>query len=343
MIENRTIENGYFKIGLWTTYRCNVGCPHCYLKGKYNKETDLSLNDYKFLLNSIKEYKNEWKDFSIDIYGGEPMSMKPDYYNELFDITLSYFNNCKFHIYTSLQKINDEWIKLFKRFEQITCSFDYEMRSLKYNNNLFSNIKLLRNNNIEVSIISVFNKTFFNISPIDYYNIIKTYDINYFGIIPFLKIKDNEKSFKEWAVPLEHYSQYLIDLHKILLEKNELDKSGTLYHIKSGDIPVNNIGAYTFFIDGGLNCLYMDYNNGVEYLQNFGKISKDISFKNVIEGDKRIEFLKNQRNFNNNIECLICDYSNKCFAEVFKDKYDNSNECIGGKMFLKWLDENGII
>lgn len=79
--------------------------------------------------------------------------------------------------------------------------------------------------------------------------------------------------------------------------------------------------------------------NGVEYLRNFENIF-DKSFKEVLNSSERQNYLNKQITRDNREECKNCEYSNICLMEFWKtNNLDDSGECPGGKLFIKWLIE----
>lgn len=330
----KTIENGSLDIGLWVTYKCNVGCPHCYLKSMTNKSKDLTLENFEFLLNKIQEYKKNWNDLTIALYGAEPQSLPVNYYYDLIEKTKERFSNAVFVMYTSLQKLDNDWISLFKKIDHVSVSYDGLMRGEKYNETLFKNIDILAKNNIKVSIMTVLNKT---VKVDDYLKVIEIDSIKYFGLKPFLPIMNQRNNFNEWSVPMEDFSKFCIDLHTKLIQKKLDYKSAMIQQILKGDSVLNNIGANTIFIDGDLKVMYMAYKNKEEYLQIFGYLGGDNKFEDVINSKQRKDFIQDQRLLNQRQDCITCEYAKNCIAEVFKEDYDNSNECTGAKKFIEWV------
>lgn len=338
------IEDGNLEIGLWCTYTCPVNCLHCYLKSSViDKTEDLTVENYNRLLDSILEYRKTWNKFGIIFYGAEPQTLLPSYYLELISNTRVKFNDAHFGMYTSLQKMDKDWINTFKAMgSKVTVSYDVGLRSIDYNKNLFKNINILNNNDIIVDMISVMNKTMVN--PIDYVDMIDSNNINRFSIKPFLLVSGQKHIYDEWHVTNEKMSEFLIDVHIELLKRNELHKSAMIDKLKSGDTTINNLGGYALFADGGLRILSMEYNEDrEEFLQEFGRITDDISFSDIVNGEKRKAFLDRQRMFNYSTECMLCEYPNKCYAEVFKLRFDDSIDCFGTKRFIQWVHDENII
>jgi len=342
-----SIENGYLEIHLWCTYKCNVGCPHCYLKAMKQKAPDLTIEKYKQLIDSIKQYKQEWKKLRVVVYGAEPQSLPTSYYHELMDITDSYFNNAEYSMYTSLQILNKDWLNLFQRIKDknglsmTAVSYDGLMRGEKYNERLFSNLELLNQNKMRVGLMSVLNKTMIDLTTKHYVDVLEKYNLASFSIKPFLPIKGQRKTWEEWAVPMSTYSDYVIEVHEEL-RKRGLDKvSGMITDVSHVDTVSQSLGSWVVFVDGDLRLLYMGYDDREEYLQEFGRVNEFISFGDVIKlSPIRKKFLEDQRLLHNRLDCQTCEFAGKCLAEVYKDEYDDSNECIGAKRFVKWVYDN---
>lgn len=345
------IENGYLEIGLWVTYRCNVGCPHCYLRALKTKSEDLTLNKFYQLLQEIKAYRSKWELLRFTIYGAEPQSLLPEYYYDLIDLALDEFPNAQFSMFTSLQVLDEKWLGLLKymhdKFPGVTSavSYDGDMRGQKYNDNLFKNLEILKDNHIRIGFMCVMNKSLLELGAKHFVDLLVKYKTGSFSIKPFLPIDGQMDNFNTWAVSMDEYSDFLIDVHQELKARKLEQFSGLLIDVCNDNSILNSLGAYTFFVDGALRVMYMDYtDSGAEFLQEFGQITPATSFKDIVEGVKRKEFLEKQRLVFNQEKCMVCDYTGRCLAEVYKKAYDDSKECVGAFRFVNWARTNyGIL
>jgi len=344
------IENGYLELHLWVTYKCAVGCPHCYLKSMDTKSPDLTLTNYRILLDQILDYRKNWEKLRVVIYGAEPQTLSPEYYHDLMSVTQLYFNNAEFSMYTSLQKLDDDWLSVFRRIKNnnglsmTAVSYDGLMRGYEYNERLFKNLEILNKNGMRVGLMSVLNKTMLKQGPKHYVDVLEQYKMASFSIKPFLPVKGQHDKWIEWATTMDEYSDFVIDIHKELKQRNLAKISGMLTDVAHSDSISQSLGGWVIFVDGGLRCMYMGYENKEEYLQEFGCISAGTTFTDIVNGDKRKNFLQQQRYANFRQDCLVCEYAGKCLAEVYKDNYDDSSECIGAKRFIKWVDkEYGVL
>jgi len=336
------IENGYLDLHLWVTYKCAVGCPHCYLKAMTEIAPDLTVDKLKFLLDSIKSYREKWNLLRITIYGAEPQSLPVSYFHELIDTIDTYFDNAQYSLYTSLQKLDDDWLKLFKRIQdknglQMTAvSYDGLMRGEVYNSNLFNNLKVLSDNGMRVGMMSVVNRSLLELGANHYVDVLEKNNLGSFSLKPFLPIRGQYEKWERLAARMNEYSTFAIDVHKELDNRNLLYLSGMVKDTCHKNPVYQNIGGWVVFVDGNLRLLYMGYEKKQEYLQCFGIVNESASFQDVIEGSNRIKFLEDQRMLHNREDCLVCEHANRCLAEVFKDNYDDSDECIGASRFVNW-------
>lgn len=344
------IETGYLELHLWVTYKCAVGCPHCYLKSMDVKSPDLSLDKYRILLKQVQDYRKNWNKLRIVIYGAEPQTLSAEYYHDLMSMTEMYFDNAEFSMYTSLQKLDDNWLSVFRRIKEhngldmTAISYDGLMRGEKYNERLFKNLKILNDNGMRVGMMSVLNKSMLELGAKAYVDVLEQYKFPSFSIKPFLPIKGQYSKWLEFATTMDEYSDFVIDVHKELKSRN-LDKiSGMITDVAHSDSIMQSLGGWVIFVDGGLRFLYMAYDNREEFLQEFGKIDENHTFTDIINGDKRKQFLQDQRCANFRTDCLICEYAGRCLAEVYKDNYDMSSECVGAKKFIDWINkEYGVV
>jgi sulfatase maturation enzyme AslB (radical SAM superfamily) len=340
------IENGYLDLHLWVTYKCNVGCPHCYLKAMKSTSPDLTLEKAKFLLDSIRAYRKDWKLLRVTIYGAEPQSLSTTYYHALLDLIDSYFPNVEYSFYTSLQHLDSNWLDLFSRIKrkcglQMTAvSYDGLMRGELYNTRLFNNLAILSREGLKVGMMSVVNKTLLELGASHYVKVLRDNNLGSFSLKPFLPISGQLDKWKTWAATTAEFAKFAIAIHEELKSQNLLHLSGMIRDICHANPTYQNIGGWVVFVDGNLNTLYMGYRDKQEYLQTFGTISTSSSFESIIEGEERLAFLNDQRLLHRRGDCLACDYAGSCLAEVFKDDYDESGECVGIKTFVEWVHTN---
>jgi sulfatase maturation enzyme AslB (radical SAM superfamily) len=336
------LEDGHMDLHLWVTYECPNKCPSCYLQALKNKAPDMKLEDVALLMQSIKEYRKDWNMFRVTMYGAEPQSKAASYYHKLMDIVLRSFPSAQFGMYTSLQYMNDEWIKLFKRIEKnntlamLAASYDGGMRGEKYNENLEASIHTMLDNGMRLGVMTVVNTFLVKEGAKSYVDFLERNKIQRFSLKPFIPIEGQMEKWTTFGTDMETFSYFAIAVHEEL-ERRKLDvMSSTVGHICNENNASQNTGGYAIFVDGGMRAMYMGYRDGMEYLQEWGTIKDTNSFEEIVNNPVRKQFLRNQRMLNYRQDCAVCEHSGRCLAEVFKSNYDDSNECIGAKKFVNW-------
>lgn len=336
------LEDGHMDLHLWVTYECPNRCPSCYLQALKNKAPDMTLDNVTLLMKSIKQYRNDWNMFRVTMYGAEPQSKPASFYHQLMDIVLRYFPYAQFGMYTSLQFINDDWTELFKRIEanntlaMLAVSYDGGMRGEQYNKNLEASIQTLLQKGMRVGVMTVVNKFLLKEGTKSYVDFLERNKIERFSLKPFIPIEGQLEKWTTFATDMETFSYFAIAVHEEL-ERRKLDiMSSTVGHICNDNNASQNTGGYAIFVDGGMRAMYMGYRNKMEYLQEWGTITDVDSFEKIVNSPIRKHFLINQRLLNQRQDCLLCEHSGRCLAEVFKENHDDSNECIGAKKFVDW-------
>lgn len=336
------LEDGHMDLHLWVTYDCPNKCPSCYLQALKNKAPDMTLADVALLMQSIKQYRNDWNMFRVTMYGAEPQSKPTQYYHELMDIVLRYFPYAQFGMYTSLQFVNDDWIALFKRIEanntlaMLAVSYDGGMRGEQYNINLENSIATMLQNGMRVGVMTVVNTFLINEGAKSYIDFLERNKIERFSLKPFIPIEGQLEKWNTFATDMETFSYFAIAVHEELERRGLYIMSSTAAHICNDNTASQNTGGYAIFVDGGMRAMYMGYRNKMEYLQEWGTVTNIDSFGKIVDSPIRKRFLFDQRLMNQRQDCLVCEHSGRCLAEVFKPNYDDSNECIGAKKFVDW-------
>lgn len=157
LFENKNINRKKFKcIHMELTHKCNLECKHCFLKASPDKKTNVSLEEWKNVIDKIAYLNPEQFVFT----GGEPLIL--DYFQELVLYSRKKLPNTSFTLSTNGTLINKYDINLFKNyFDAIYISLDgYDressdkVRGKGVFDKVINNIKLLKEkgfNNIDLS------------------------------------------------------------------------------------------------------------------------------------------------------------------------------------------------
>lgn len=176
------------------TTRCNLSCKYCYVNQDMPvKESDMTINDIKFIYRWIKEYSDlvGVKRIRLEWFGGEPLVMGGNYINEAIEYQSAYFPKTEFQIHNTIQsnlvlstrKDNIELIK--NKFNNyISGSFDYMGNFRVFKNGedststVLNNIETLKKNGISVGLVCTLTKN--NINYIEeMYNFFKKNNIDF--------------------------------------------------------------------------------------------------------------------------------------------------------------------
>ena len=155
--------NKKFYLTLVPTNECGLACDYCYTAHNINDKTKINLNDITKIIELIAQQKN---DIEILFIGGEPTSVRYEYFNKiietLIDIQLKNNLNFQFVIQTNGIFLNEEWVKLFKKYNfRVGVSFDGFNEDVKQHRpnsiKIEKNLLLLQKYKVNFSILSVFN------------------------------------------------------------------------------------------------------------------------------------------------------------------------------------------
>lgn len=108
------------KIGLLIlqpTPFCNINCSYCYLPNRNLKER-MSQATFRKILERLVESNFVGDKISFVWHAGEPLSLPPGYYKELYDqieLFPTLANKVTHSIQTNGMLINDDWCQFFKR------------------------------------------------------------------------------------------------------------------------------------------------------------------------------------------------------------------------------------
>lgn len=340
----------FFQINI--TQSCNLSCNHCYLTDneRLNKEV-LRESDYLIFFDKMFEirsyYKNKYifvENIFLQILGGEPLSLKIEYYQTLLnhiiilkkklkkDLDL----NLNLEVATNLVNgkfIKQEWIDLFKKFNDnslvISTSYECDTDRFTFTNyeKWLNNVKVLKENNIKLDLNFILTKGNVNLllsNNNDLLNLFKYFESIYmYYFISYGKGNINEN----FLIP--NYNDIISLLNNIKNNKYEFNINGLFEdnHLVFEEDELFNI------------------NLTPSGLINFNLDVFDINFNNKIndETSKIIENLNKYINWNikNKFKyllknCVGCNYINECLGgieEYSNITFNNFNDCKGFKTF----------
>ncbi|NAW51607.1 radical SAM protein [Elizabethkingia argentiflava] len=219
--------------------RCNLNCTYCYV---YNQDDKSYIIQPKFMSGEIvdavinKVYNhcrdNHIEEFLFVFHGGEPLLLKPAFYNTFVEkCNLKFKNKIKIHytIQTNATLLNDEWCLLFKELKiQIGISIDgtkkYNDKFRLYKNgkssfpDVITGIKNAFNykyHKESLGLLCVINPT---MDPLELYSFIKTMGVkNIDFLFPYVthdqELKNLETEYSDWLINI--FNEWYKDNNKI--------------------------------------------------------------------------------------------------------------------------------
>lgn len=89
------------------TEKCNLRCQHCYNESDANRNSSMTVSDYKMVVDSLQKLKID----KIQIIGGEPF-LFPKELREMLDYSIGKFEGIE--IFTNGTLISDSWMNYLK-------------------------------------------------------------------------------------------------------------------------------------------------------------------------------------------------------------------------------------
>lgn len=361
-IINRTgssIENGYFVLTMMPSLFCPYNCSHCYLSKEQRRDSYvMPISDVRRILIKIDEYYSKSgiqnKKIVAYFYGGEPLSMGLDYFEQMMSVFSEVLSKEKGYTvnHIILTSLLGEDLDIWGPFVEKYCdgylqtSFDGLMRGKGYLKKWERKVKEAVDGGLNVGTISVVNSELIKAgadSTIDYLSelgIVET------GWLPFMENLQNKGiKYDKYAPSMTAFNDFMI----ALLDRWSWRTHNNYYSPRIGEAMfaannlsvsgMNNLAVQTLFLLPNGDICLPDYRDGyTEYMNVFGNILKE-SFLDVLHSPKRQEYLRRQLFRNHNPECQECEFSQSCLLEFAKPFREN-DECFGAKRFIEYLSQH---
>ncbi len=320
-------------IGINLANGCNLNCKYCYISASKKTKKILSKEKFIDILNFLKNEKGN----SITFYfagAGEP-TLNFNLLKQLPSLCKENgFDKCSFDLTTNGTILTKEMIEFFKLNKfVINISLDGNKKinneSRIYHNgkgsfkNVFNNINLLKENNIEFSCKTVFqpnNKnlaevfSFFEKNKIHFiFTIVTNSFDNHFSP----NIEDLNTFEVQLDIVIKNYKKLIEANHKIYATKLITD----LKRIHYG--AVNKIGC-----GGSRDGLFMDIDGNI-FPCSYHCSSKDLSVGNIYTGIDYEKIIENNwyaKPVDNYSTCKVCWMKYLCSGSCFAIKWiENKN------------------
>lgn len=300
--------------------KCNMNCQYCYESThdfRYDFDSNLSRTD---IFNFFSKIKN--LDYiSVVFHGGEPLlADKSDVIYTINLVKRLFESRCEFQFQTNGVLINEDWISVFKSINHklsISISLDpvgnKDMRQLgnkNYRKIIFDNIKKLKDNSINVSIVSVAHKyNCYSSCFTDFIaNLIK-HEIKFLTINKFRYQSINDDLF----ISEKKYNKLLMSLSNLWITNNiykkiQIQPLMSLFSNKPNKI-----------------CIYLKDINKCSNFITFYK-NKVLSCEHIVNDEKKTI-----------TNCDRCEIYDWCGAGCLSEEKD-STFCSSRKSFKQYID-----
>lgn len=330
---------------------CNNDCPFCYLRD-YMLKKPLSLDTIKDIDNSVITWLTDNIDkipndisFELTFIGGEMFCLDESYYDEYRHLIDEVTNivkghNIKYTFFSNLLYSNiNNLIKLAKDYNGIiTTSFDTigRYKSEEVLNQWYSNIKQIRDNNIELTIGMILSKESIynimhnnNIYTQTYYKLLdEGWNLDYDVFIP-----NSESNYNN--IPTQ---EELIEFHKYIIDRywGHLPNNPIFNYEEANDIleyPIYVDCAKVMFLPSNeinpkMNAVRGEYNIAELYCNDMCRFNTLQNVKQSIvknENSKEFICISNKKQveyyYDNILKCSICKVRGYCNRENLRDCY----------------------
>lgn len=286
------MKKGYINIDLKLVGSlCNLNCKYCYEHDLYGNH-DTGKIDVNDIISYIDSLIKEYSKISITLHGGEPLLYRKE---DMKKLLMHYKENKNINIgiQTNGLLIDQEWIDIFKNYSSnflFSVSIDSkESLSREMNNEkLFNILKLIKQNGLQIGVLSLISKENINIDKFIYFInfLVDNIKVDFLTINKIRLNKNNLINSNENYITELDYTNFLIDIFKYWIDK-ELYKK----------IKINP------FLDIFQNKKGCSYNNDLQKCKYFITIYPPFKFKGC---DHEIGQSENISN------CLKCDILNFC-------------------------------
>ena len=320
------------------TNKCNLNCKYCYDKENHNSLEDENkeiIDNMDIIVeNIVKVLSNPYTINNIIFHGGEPLIIKGEIYEKLILKILEYRPNTKFSIQTNGTLLNEEHIKIFKKYNvHIGISLDGYNENTNENrifknginsfNSIMKNIEKLRKNKMNYGIIMGISKQLLG-NEEEVYKFIYNNDLKC-NIRPiFLNCGDNSIVItnKEYAQFFENLFEIWIKDEKVKL-KQITEIYEEFYKCLNEEFVVKRCSCiencFIKFIcmdlNGNLYVCNRNYN-----IKNFyyGNI-KNVTIEEVIRQMR--EFMFKRKEYIYKSKCNKCELFKECYGGCPSNAY----------------------
>lgn len=323
------------------TCNCNYSCYFCRYANHRQRNSDMSVNDVKKIIDHVIEYnsKNKHKYAKFIFHGGEPLLWGIDRFKEIMSYQVEKSKTHSIKLINSIQTngslIDEEWAVFFRQFHfQVGISLDGPVSMNGHYGRIDSyaslvqvknNIKLLEKNNVEYGILSVITNNHFGKAE-EFYNYWIDNNIKNIGLSFCYNPKD------EIVVELDELNVFLVELFDLYFHgKNELNIREFNNAIKKYYKKVK-VACTSNCRENCGNFITIDHKGDVTFCDEYdldknnlvGNINRQ-SFEEIIISDKYQNIYRKSIRIISN-RCIECEYLNICGAGCARNDINDGKE-----------------
>lgn len=223
-------------IGINLTRRCDLSCPYCKIKDNSSKEDEISVDQWKKIINKFRKFKHSHFIFT----GGEPLL-----YEGIFDLIDYTSKSSLTSLITNTNQLNKKNFHKLKSLDFLTFSCDTTIENGSFEKNSLDKLNLIQHMskklNIKTStIITITSKNIKEVPKI--IKNLKDYEISILLSL-IHSSKEKKYEFRSYVPELEFKTNEEIkDLENLVKKIKKMKKKG--YKIAENQDYLNNIVSY---------------------------------------------------------------------------------------------------
>lgn len=301
-------------VSLNPTYYCNFRCPFCYLGDRLSDKTTISIDHINDRLSEVISHGHDIE--SIDIYGGEILSLGKDYQRKLIESCMLYSENIRVTTNLSL-----DYSVLLEYPVQVCVSYDYKARQ-----SWERVIKNMHEFPKELHVLMLASHEFLKQDPVIVLDSIsKVPNLQTVEIKPYSTNQYNQENVthRDFEECVKRYIE-----HGYMLGGTELVNIEMIEYALSGE--ANSFSDDHIYITPDNKFAVLDFDENDN--ESFTEIGSFEEYKDWTQVEK-LKMAANRY-------CNQCEYFGSCLSEHLRDVVDLTNSCSGYKGLLDWYLES---
>ncbi|MEM5815711.1 MAG: hypothetical protein QXL14_01550 [Candidatus Aenigmatarchaeota archaeon] len=350
------------EIEIRVTDYCNLFCKHCYADAKSLDSQFLPEIGSRYNRGYLRSFIEKIFDF-VEFYnkkenensrvvqfmlmGGEPTLIGVRKFDMLLEVIYAEGNRRKYSVLVGTSTngllLNEDWISFYKekaKLLSLAVAYDpfIRFRSSEEENRWWKSVDLLKRNDVEFSVNIAITRYLLRFDLTEFISRLEIKDIDF---APFLPVGRGKYFAQELGISSSELSSFYIKLLENFSDKIDLKSFNRVsYFLKNKEIqnqftPLNGWGPCWRRVIVDLNGnLFFE----CSYPNSLGNIFFT-SFESILLSSPFLSLLSKKLYRKS---CLRCEYHNFCRGGcVALLPFEDVNECVGLKKFLRYLEERG--